>query len=106
MAGGVDRILLNKQLLSLRPARHCFPIEHYLEDPAMRLLPGAAWRRPLLLAATVPFPLLLAACSTEPNSTGNSATTPAGNGTASSGTSSTGDSLFEAPRKADGDITI
>lgn len=76
----------------------------------MRTPSGRLGRRPILMAATVlPLTLLLASCSTEAPSTNSApsgANAPAGSNSPSASASGPATSLFEAPRKADGEISI
>ena len=64
--------------------------------------------RTWLAAALLPAAFLLTSCTTEPNSANSAApansTAPSGN--ASSGNGAAGSSLFETPRKADGEVNI
>lgn len=78
----------------------------------MRTRSGRLSRRPLLMAAGVlPLTLLLASCSTEAPSNSSApagtAGTPSSTGTGTSAsTAGPATSLFTAPRKADGEISI
>ena len=79
----------------------------------MQTRSGRLCRRPVLMAASVlPLALLLTSCSTEGTSTNSApsgtsgANAPAGSNASTDSASGPATSLFTAPRKPDGEITI